>query len=44
MAPAPGDDKVYGNWVFMGVFKGLAFFIICRCFGNVGGEDGVEGN
>ena len=44
MVPAPGDDKVYRNWVFMGVFKGLIFFIIRRYFGDIGGKDGVEGN
>ena len=44
MVPAPGDDKVYKNWVFIGVFKGFAFFIIRRRFGDIGKEDGVKGN
>ena len=44
MAPAPGDNKVYGNWVFMGVFEGLAFLIIRRYFGDIGGEDCAKGN
>ena len=44
MAPAPGDNKVYGNWVFIGVFKGFTFFIIRRYFGDIGGENGVKGN
>ena len=44
MAPAPGDNKVYGNWVSMGVFKGLALLIIRRCLGDISGEDGVKGN
>ena len=28
VAPASGDNKIYGNWVFMGVGEGFTFFII----------------
>ena len=44
VAPAPGDDKVYGNRVFIGIFKGLTLFIVRRCLGDIGGKDGVKGN
>ena len=44
MAPAPGDNRVYKNWVFIGVFKGLALFIIRQYLGDIGGEDGAKGN
>ena len=44
MVPTPGDNKVYRNWVSMGVFEGLALLIIYQCLGDIGGEDGVKGN
>ena len=44
MAPTPGDDKIYRNRIFMGIFKGFTLFIICQYFGNIGGEDGIKGN
>ena len=44
MAPAPGDDRVYKNWVSIGVFKGLALLIIRRHLGDIGGENNVKGN
>ena len=44
MAPAPGDNKVYGNWVSMGVFKGLTLLVIRRYLGDISREDRAKGN
>ena len=44
MAPAPGDNKIYGNRVSIGVFKGLTLFVIRRYLGDISGEDSAKGN
>ena len=44
MAPAPGDNRVYRNWVSMEIFKGFTFFIIRRYLGDISKEDGAKGN
>ena len=44
MAPAPGDNKIYGNWVSMRVGEGLTPFIIRQCFGNINRKDDIKGN
>ena len=44
MVPTPGDDRVYGNKVFMGIFKGFTLFIIRQYLGDIGGKDSVKGN
>ena len=42
--PAPGDNKVYKNWVSMGIFKGLTLLIIRQCLGDINKENGIKGN
>ena len=44
MAPTPGDDRIYRNWVFMRVGEGLTFFTIYRYFGDIGKEYSVNNN
>ena len=44
MAPTPGDNKIYKNWVSIGIFKGFTFFIIYQYLGDINGKDGIKGN
>ena len=44
MVPAPGDNKIYKNWVSIRIFKGLTLLIICQYLGDIGGKDSIKGN
>ena len=44
MAFAPGNNKIYKNKVFIGIFKSLTLLIIRRYFGDINKEDGIKGN